>query len=251
MIRDSSNSEVIEAFVLAELDALVAGRFGKRLSLPLRVQRESLRARLRQFARIQAEERRAGWRIHHGEFRFEKEHTVHTGRPAGSRLARPRRHSRGNGTTAHPRLQDLREAKIPRPNPPRECRRKARTFRNSGRRESRLDGWTCNFPSTVRSQSSAGPVNRCLPWSDTFSLPERIEESGIEKLTLDRSRIRLSNVQRGNGGRSRASEASFGLPALCQYDDFADVFLGEDPGPILSENSRSFLMGSQDPQATR
>ena len=76
-IRDSSDFREIEAFVLTELDAIFLNRFGRRLSLPLRVQQESLRARLRQFARIQAAERRAGWRIRHGELRFEEENTLH------------------------------------------------------------------------------------------------------------------------------------------------------------------------------
>ena len=76
-IRDSSDFREIEAFVLTELDAIFLNRFGRRLSLPLRVQQEGLRARLRQFARIQAPERRAGWRIRHGELRFEEEKTLH------------------------------------------------------------------------------------------------------------------------------------------------------------------------------
>ena len=75
-IRESRDSAAIEGFVLMELDAVLSDRFGRQLSLPVRVQRESLRARLRQFARIQAEERRAGWRIQGGEFRFEKERTL-------------------------------------------------------------------------------------------------------------------------------------------------------------------------------
>ena len=67
----------LKTFVLTELDAIFLNRFGRRLSLPLRVQQEGLRARLRQFARIQAPERRAGWRIRHGELRFEEENTLH------------------------------------------------------------------------------------------------------------------------------------------------------------------------------
>ena len=78
-IRESRDPAGIERFVLAELDSLLSDRFGRQLSLPVRVQRESLRARLRQFARIQAEERRAGWRIQCGEFRFEKEATLSLG----------------------------------------------------------------------------------------------------------------------------------------------------------------------------
>lgn len=69
--RDFLESEAIEAFVHDELDRILASRFDGRLPLAVRIQTESLRQRLSWFARVQARERQAGWRIAEVEKKFE------------------------------------------------------------------------------------------------------------------------------------------------------------------------------------
>ncbi len=61
-MRESRNAGAIEKFLLDDLDDVLLKQYGHALSVPLRVQRESLRARLRAFAGIQARERRRGGR---------------------------------------------------------------------------------------------------------------------------------------------------------------------------------------------
>ncbi len=69
--RDYSKTEALEAWVHEELDRVVAERFGKRIPLAVKIQREALRQRLSWFARVQACERASGWRIEEVEKRFE------------------------------------------------------------------------------------------------------------------------------------------------------------------------------------
>lgn len=61
--RDFSKSEAIQAWVSAELDRVVAERFGARPPLAVRIQAEALRQRLGWFAQHQACERAGGWEI--------------------------------------------------------------------------------------------------------------------------------------------------------------------------------------------
>jgi ATP-dependent helicase/nuclease subunit B len=69
--RDLSREDEIRDAVHGFLDAYARREFGDRLSLPLFVQVESARQRLGAFARVQADLRREGWRIHAVEQRFE------------------------------------------------------------------------------------------------------------------------------------------------------------------------------------
>lgn len=68
--RDCTDGEQLAREFEATLDAVVAARFGTELSLPLRVQAESARQRLAAVARVQAEERAAGWVIQHTEWKL-------------------------------------------------------------------------------------------------------------------------------------------------------------------------------------
>ncbi|MGC4014344.1 MAG: PD-(D/E)XK nuclease family protein [Luteolibacter sp.] len=69
--KDFSKTEAVEAWVHAELDRLVAERFGGKPPLAVRIQQESLRQRLSWFAKVQAGERAKGWRIVEVEKKFE------------------------------------------------------------------------------------------------------------------------------------------------------------------------------------
>jgi len=75
-----------------ELDRRVREQFGPELSLPLVVQVESARQRLRQAARIQAAERAAGWEIVHTEWRFPREKLALGGLAVTGTIDRIERH---------------------------------------------------------------------------------------------------------------------------------------------------------------
>lgn len=60
----------ITGFLHAELDRRIERRYGRRLPVPLVIQRESARNRLRWWADIEAAERKAGWRILETESAF-------------------------------------------------------------------------------------------------------------------------------------------------------------------------------------
>jgi ATP-dependent helicase/nuclease subunit B len=69
---DLMREDEIRAAVHGFLDTYVRAKFGEHLSLPLFVQVESARQRLGAFARVQAELRHEGWRIHAVERTFEE-----------------------------------------------------------------------------------------------------------------------------------------------------------------------------------
>ncbi|QJE94984.1 PD-(D/E)XK nuclease family protein [Luteolibacter luteus] len=69
--RDFSKTEAIEKWVHEELDRVIAERFGARVPLAVRIQRESMRQRLSWFAQVQASERANGWHIEEVEKKFE------------------------------------------------------------------------------------------------------------------------------------------------------------------------------------
>lgn len=62
-LRDSTSEKEIGDFLVAQAGALLAARFGPEPVLPVRIQAESARQRLLAAARVQAEQRRDGWRI--------------------------------------------------------------------------------------------------------------------------------------------------------------------------------------------
>ncbi len=62
-LKDSVDAEEIADFFAEELNAEVERRFGRHLTLPILVQVDSARERLKQFATVQAVERAAGWKI--------------------------------------------------------------------------------------------------------------------------------------------------------------------------------------------
>jgi ATP-dependent helicase/nuclease subunit B len=243
-IRESRDPASIERCVLTELDILLSDRFGRRLSLPMRVQRESLRARLRQFARIQAEERRAGWRIQQGEFRFEEEGTLFlAGLPVVASLDRVDIHER----TGKRRILDYKTYAKRRA--PSEVHFELAAGEH-GVFETVFEG------RIVRWQDLQLPLYRVLAqlhWADEpeppavgyFLLPERIEESGIEEFALDAS-LFASAMSSAETVADRVRRGIYWPPRAVQYDDYEDIFLGEDPANILSQESREFLVGARD-----
>ncbi len=71
--RDSSDSDTICDFLNKRLDEVAAVQFSKSQLPAVRIQVEQLRQRLKRFAEIQADHRRAGWRIVHAEDLHEHE----------------------------------------------------------------------------------------------------------------------------------------------------------------------------------
>ncbi len=243
-VRDSRNVAAIEKFVLRELDSQFFERFGRQLSLPVRVQRESLRARLRQFSRIQAEERRAGWRIQSGEVRFEKEATLS--------LA-------GLSILASLDRLDIHE---------KTGQRRILDYKTSAKRrtafEAHLEAATGEdilletfFEGKMfRWRDLQLPLYRALAhfqWPDDpapcavayFLLPERVEESGIDEFHIDGPTFQSAL----NSARVIADRVRRGIywpPRSVTHDDYRSIFLGEDAASALSARSREFLVGLQE-----
>ena len=226
-IRESRDSAEIEGFVLTELDALLSDRFGRRLSLPVRVQRESLRARLRQFARIQAEERRAGWRIQRGELRFEKEGTLSlAGLPVVASLDRVDIHER----TGQRRILDYKTY----------AKRRAAAELHFESFTGEHDAFESVFDGRiVRWRDLQLPLYRALAklqWPDEpeppavgyFSLPERIEESGIEEFALDDS-LFASAMSSAQAVADRVRRGIYWPPRAVQYRGLRGCFSWRGP----------------------
>jgi hypothetical protein len=85
--------------------------------------------------------------------------------------------------------------------------------------------------------------NESPPLVGYFLLPERVEESGIDSLTLDSSLFE-SAMSAAETVANRVRNGIYWPPRAVQYDDYESVFLGEDPAGILSSQSKEFLMGS-------
>jgi hypothetical protein len=75
-----------------------------------------------------------------------------------------------------------------------------------------------------------------------FLLPERTEETGLDEFVLDEPLFASAKASAG-AVAERVSQGIFWPPGLVEYDDFADLFLGEDPAEVVSEKSKEFLMG--------
>jgi ATP-dependent helicase/nuclease subunit B len=231
-VRDTSDFREIEGFVLAELDAIFLHRFGRRLSLPLRVQQEGLRARLRQFAKIQVLERRAGWRIHHGELRFEEENTLRlAGLPIVGTLDRVDVHEK----TGQRRILDYKTS---------AKRKSARNMHfDSVPGAGEMIQWRdLQLPLYRALAQFLWPGEALPPLVGYFLLPERVEESGIDELILDEA---LFASARANAElvAGQISRGIFWPPGEAEFDDFASLFLGEDPAKVIGQQSKEFLSG--------
>jgi ATP-dependent helicase/nuclease subunit B len=69
-LRHSADESLIAAFLDDKIQELTARRYGRNVALPLVVQLESARNRLRKLAEIHAAERAAGWRVEFTEVSF-------------------------------------------------------------------------------------------------------------------------------------------------------------------------------------
>lgn len=241
-VRDSREAAAIEKFVLAELDAVLASRHGRRLSLPVRVQRESLRARLRQFARLQAEERRAGWRIAGAEVPFTAEDTLAlAGLPVTARFDRIDLHEQ----TGRRRILDYKTYRALKGNTPPET--------HFGPADTGFPEAEFVFDGKPRRWRQLQlPLYRALAafrWPEAepplvgyFLLPEKLEESAILELELDEP-LFASALRCATAVAERVRHGVFWPPREVRYDDFAEMFPMGDPENAVSEHSLAFLKG--------
>jgi len=69
-LRDCADAEVLTEFLLQRFEVAAQARYGRELTLPLVVQFETARQRLRAAAAVEARERLAGWRTEQVEWKF-------------------------------------------------------------------------------------------------------------------------------------------------------------------------------------
>jgi len=242
VIRDSVSVPEIEEFVSSRLEWFVKKLHGKNPSLPVRVQQESLRMRLRQFARIQAEERAAGWQIREAEYRFEITDTlVLAGLPLTASLDRVEVHL----TSGQRRILDYKT--FARDKTPEQ----AHLARSS--QEPLLPGEEIFWEGKPRYWRNLQlPLYRELashrwpgeepPLVGYFLLPERVEDSRIELLDLN-------DVTSGDALRcaeaiaERVQRGIYWPPREVDFDDYEQLFLGDDPADVFSEASITYLQG--------
>jgi ATP-dependent helicase/nuclease subunit B len=70
-LRDCVDATQLSDFLIERFERIVRGRYGAELTLPLVVQFEAARQRLRAAAEVEARERAAGWRTEHVEWEIE------------------------------------------------------------------------------------------------------------------------------------------------------------------------------------
>ncbi len=243
--RDLREAAAIEKFVLAELDRILEQKFGRQLALPVRVQRESLRARLRKFAEIQAAERTAGWRIVGAEIPFEIGDTLSLGGlPVTAKIDRVEIHEQ----TGRRRILDYKTYKSAKNHRPEDV--------HFGRPEEGTD-----FPEAELEWENKPrrwgqlqlPLYRALArhrWPDDalppvtayFLLPEKIEESGIFEFAMDDA-VFGSAMDCATTVAERVRRGIFWPPREVTYEAFADIFLDDDPHALFSPKSVAFLQG--------
>jgi len=245
--RDSSRAPLVEKFVLDALDAEMARLFGRHLSLPVQVQRESLRARLRRFARLQAGERAQGWRIVETEFAFKKDDSplCFGGLAVTGRIDRIEINQR----TGQRRILDYKTYKSASGNRPEQT--------HFERHEPDPD-----FPEACFSWDDRPrrwkqlqlPLYRALAalrWPDDplpplvgyFLLPEKIEESAIFDLELDEP-LFASALRCAEAVAARVQRGVFFPPREVRYESYAGLFLGENPATLFGGEALAFFQGS-------
>lgn len=73
-LRDCADEREVRGFLLNEADRFVESRYGKVLTVPVRIQLETARQRLSWAAGVFARDRAEGWRTEHIEWRFDRDH---------------------------------------------------------------------------------------------------------------------------------------------------------------------------------
>lgn len=242
-MRESRNAGAIEKFLVDDLDDVLLKQYGHALSVPLRVQRESLRARLRAFAGIQARERRDGWRIQAAEFRFESEDSIHLGGlPVTASIDRLEIHE----GTRQLRILDYKTfsnamspqethiAKAVGLSPVAEA-----DFQRAGKPARWVD---LQLPLYRALAESRWPDIPAPPEVGYILLPERIEDSEISMLPLPQEDFAAA-LRCATAVADRIRRGVYWPPGEVEWDDFEQMFLGNPPEEAVSEASIEFLKG--------
>jgi len=245
-VRDSRDAEEIARHVHTALDEVLQKLFGAQWSLPVRVQRESLRARLRKFAQIQAAERAAGWRIVEAELPFLSGETLTLGGfEITGQIDRVEIHEQ----TGQRRILDYKTYKSAKKHLPADTHYgRSRDETEFPEAEFDLENKPCRW------RQLQLPLYRALAqhrWPDDpapaiagyFLLPEKIEESGIFELVLD-DFLFDSAMQCAGAVADRVQRGVFWPPREPQHEAFNEIFLDQDPAALLSPQSIAFLKGA-------
>jgi ATP-dependent helicase/nuclease subunit B len=246
-IREARDSEAIERFVLGDLDTELAKAYGAKQSLPVRVQRESLRARLRQFARLQAGTRREGWVITDAEVDFPIETALPLGGlPVTARIDRIEVHE----TTGQRRILDYKTYKSLKGNTPADTHMEPAdgTFPEA---EFAWDGrdrrWKqLQLPLYRALAMRRWPDDPLPPSVGYFLLPEKLEDSCILEFAIDEPLFE-SAMRCADAVADRVRRGIFWPPRDVRYDDFAEMFPDGDLEGAVPEAVISYLLnGAQE-----
>jgi len=244
-LRESRHASEIEKSVLGHLDEALAGYFGNKLSLPVKVQRESLRARLRRFAAIQARERAAGWRIVEAEIKFKEEKTITLGGiSVVAKIDRVEVHEK----TGQRRILDYKTYKGVKGRRPAETHfEKSPGDEGLPEAEFEFDGqmrrWKqLQLPLYRRIAAAYWPDDPLPPVAGYFLLPERVEESEIFEFALDDA-LFASALRCAEAVADRVRRGVYWPPRESHYDGCEELFFGREPEEFLSPASVKYLEG--------
>lgn len=244
-IRDARDNAEIERFVFASLDGILADQHGDHLSLPVRVQKESLRARLRQFARLQAATRREGWRIVDAEIAFEVGTTISfADLPVTARIDRVEVHEQ----TGQRRILDYKTYKSVKGNTPTETHMEPADG-SFAEAEFAWDGkerrWKqLQLPLYRALAMHRWPEDPAPPSVGYFLLPEKLEESCILEFEIDEPLFE-SALRCAEAVADRVRRGVFWPPREVRYDDFEGIFPDGNIEESLPESAIKFLEGCE------
>lgn len=247
-VRDSTEEGVISNYVLEALDTELRNRFGSRQSLPVRVQRESLRARLRQFAILQARERAEGWRIVAAELEFPPDATINlAGMPLTGKIDRVEVHDR----TGERRILDYKTFQSIEKNLPQDTH-----FATLQKSEpdfpeaefvwgNKLRRWTqLQLPLYRALAQFRWPEDPSPARIGYFLLPEKTEDTSIHEFPED-DELLASALTCAEAIADRVRRGVYWPPRKPKYENYAELFLNRDPADALEPESIRFLQGQR------
>lgn len=249
--RDETNEAMIADFLSDELDREVARQHGRQPSPVVRVQVESMRIRLRRFAALQVEQRRAGWRIIESEYAVRKEHgqmvgpliltgtidRVEVHEELGLRVLDYKTYGRKQ-TPEETHFGPVRD----RPGFP-----EALIERPSKRGAMREKNWVDLQLPLYRQMASAIWPEHAAKGVETgyILLPGDADDTQVAALVLDDEAFRSATAC-ARATADRVARGVFWPPTPAgdvRYDDFEAWFDGKDPAAILDGATVASLKG--------
>lgn len=241
-VRESTDENEIRQFVHEEMQRQFFARFGVNPGAPLRVQMETMRARLSAFARVQAEEARQGWRIRETERAFKGGETIHIGGfPIHATLDRIEQNEltgdwRVLDYKSHANPPEKKHIGSPGKNPPVV----EEAIFLEGKPQRWLDLQLPIYRGIFEHHWRSEPA----PEVGYFLLPADLQALQIATLPLPDERLEAAFVcARAIADRIRRGVF---LPAAIlnpREDGFASLFLGEDPADLLDPETLEAFSG--------